>query len=214
MGDFNVVRRPYERNGSRFKPIRAGDFNSFLSDAELIDVKQGGRKFTWVSSNGLKISKLDRFLINQAFDEDWGDCTAVVGDRIFSDHCPVLLKANTVDFGPPPFRSYDHWLSLQGFKDQVKVLCDQFHPRGSADYILKAKLQNLKRGITTWRKILLPTITSKAEANKGEFLELEKQAESRSLESHEWDTWKDLKYKLLKEQRNITKDLKQKARVK
>lgn len=55
-GDFNVVRRPSERSGSRFKPIRVGDFNFFLTDTELLDVKQGGRRFTWVSWDGLKMS--------------------------------------------------------------------------------------------------------------------------------------------------------------
>lgn len=108
MGDFNVVRRPSERSGSRFKPIAAGDFNSFLSQTELQDVKQGGRRFTWVSWDGLKMSKLDRFLINKDFADDWEDATAVVADRVFSDHCPVLLKAKVVDFGPSPFRCYDH----------------------------------------------------------------------------------------------------------
>lgn len=88
IGDFNAVRRPSERCGSRFKPITTGDFNSFLLDTELIEVKQGGRRFTWVSWDGLKMSKLDRFLINRDFASEWEGATAVVGERVFSDHCP------------------------------------------------------------------------------------------------------------------------------
>lgn len=57
-------------------------------------------------------------------------------------------------------------------------------------------------------------LAASAEATKSEFLLLERQAEIRNLGAHEWDTWKQLKFKLLVEQKNITKDLKQKARVK
>lgn len=160
MGDFKVVRRPCERSGCTFKPIKAVDFNTFLSDTELLDVKQGGRRFTRVSWDGLKMRKLDRLLINKAFAEDLEDTTTVVGDRVFSNHCPVMLKANVVDFGPSPFRSYDHWLTLQGFTALVKVLWDQNPICGSLDFVLKVKFKRLKEGITTWRNASLPGLTS------------------------------------------------------
>lgn len=175
MGDFNVVRRPSERSGSRFKPIRAADFNS-LSDTTLIDVKQRARCFTWVSWDGLKMSKLDRFLINLKFTEEWEDVTVVVRDRVFSDHCPVLLKDNGIDFGPPPFRCFDYWLTMPGFTAMVKEVWVPEHFSGAADYILKEKLKGLKKGITSWRNSTHPGITSSVDAIKSKFLPLERQA--------------------------------------
>lgn len=67
MSDFNVVRRFQERSGCSFKPTRVVDFNHFISDNELLEVKQGGRRFIWVrvNSDGLEQSKLDRLLVNK-----------------------------------------------------------------------------------------------------------------------------------------------------
>lgn len=147
MGDLNVVRRPNKRNGSRFKPIAAGDFNSVLRETELQDIKQGGRRFTWVSWDGVKMSILDRFLVSAKFSDDWEDATAIVGDRVFSDHCPVTLTAKILDCGPPSFRCYDHWLRLDGFTDMVKKLWGQIQVQGQPDFVLKEKLKGLKKGI-------------------------------------------------------------------
>lgn len=49
---------------------------------------------------------------------------------------------------------------------------------------------------------------------KSDFLHLEKEAEVRDLDANEWRQWQELKLKLHKDKRNITKDLKQKERVK
>lgn len=152
LGDFNVVRRADKRNGCRFKPFNAADFNAFLRNNELQDVKQGGRRYTWVSWDGQKMSKLDRFLINKNFSDDWPDIAAVVGDRVFSDHCPVTLKAGNLDFGPCPFKLYDHWLSLHRFADVDKEAWDNQEVRGPPEFILKTKLKLLKQETIAWRK--------------------------------------------------------------
>ena len=47
MGDFNKVREASERFGSIFNDRQADIFNSFISNASLIDVPLGGYKFTW-----------------------------------------------------------------------------------------------------------------------------------------------------------------------
>lgn len=65
MGDHNVVRRPEERKECRLKPIRVADFNTFNRNNELQEENQGGRRFTWVNQDRLRMSKLDRFLFNK-----------------------------------------------------------------------------------------------------------------------------------------------------
>lgn len=49
---------------------------------------------------------------------------------------------------------------------------------------------------------------------KSAFLALERDAEIGNLDANGWRNWQDLKINFLKEQRNVTKDLKQKSRVK
>lgn len=160
------------------------------------------------------MNKLDCFFTNKDFADEWEDVTAVVGGTVFFDLCPVLLKPKVADFGPSPFRCYYHWLTLQGFQTMVKDLWDQTHLSGSTDFILKEKFKALKKGITAWRHNTQPRLAASAEATKSTFLQVERQADIRNLEIVEWDTWKELKIKFLVDQKNITKDLKQKARVK
>ncbi|GJS29223.1 hypothetical protein Tco_0489843 [Tanacetum coccineum] len=58
----------------------------------------------------MKFSKLDRFLINDTFNNLWGNLAVVALDRKPSDHCPIVLKDVDLDFGPHPFRIFDIWL--------------------------------------------------------------------------------------------------------
>ncbi|GJR75688.1 RNA-directed DNA polymerase, eukaryota, reverse transcriptase zinc-binding domain protein, partial [Tanacetum coccineum] len=66
MGDFNEVREAGERFGSHFNERHADIFNTFISNASLIDVPLGGYKFTWTDKWGSKMSKLDRFLVSKS----------------------------------------------------------------------------------------------------------------------------------------------------
>lgn len=52
------------------------------------------------------------------------------------------------------------------------------------------------------------------ESYKSDFLGLEREVESGSPDTNGWRNWQDLKIKLNKQQRIVTKDLKQKSRVK
>lgn len=181
MGVFNVVHRAQERNGCRFKPSRAVDFNLFIRTNELSEVKQGGRRFTWVSSNGEKHRKLDRVLVNTKFLQEWPDVGAVVKYQVFADHCHVLLKARSLDFGPSPFKFFDQWLTEEGFKDMLKTVWKSLSPISLADVTLREKLKAAKNRIKEWRKSNIDRVGGKMEATKEVFLVLDKQAEEREL---------------------------------
>lgn len=77
MGDFNSVRKPDERMGFIFDHRRVGDFNAFISATNLQEPHMGGRRFTWVGQGGLKLSKLDRFLVSRELLELWLDLAVV-----------------------------------------------------------------------------------------------------------------------------------------
>lgn len=59
------------------------------------------------SPGGLKLSKLDRFLVSHDLLEIYSDLIVVDLDRYFADHCPILLKTTKLDFGPTPFRFFN-----------------------------------------------------------------------------------------------------------
>ncbi|XP_071739460.1 uncharacterized protein [Rutidosis leptorrhynchoides] len=119
FGDFNSVRVESERSGSSFSSDDADFFNSFLEEANLFDLPQGGRAFTYMNTPGTKFSKLDRFLLSQESVNRISDINVTVLDRKCSDHNPVLLSIKKVDYGPIPFKFFKSWLSKNGIDDKI-----------------------------------------------------------------------------------------------
>ncbi|KAH1242381.1 hypothetical protein GmHk_07G019724 [Glycine max] len=98
--DFNSIRHREERLNSsqtRDTPPSISELNSWISDMTLEEVRSVGRRFTWCRPNGSVMSKLDRFLLSYEWLSQWPDSTQFVLERDFSDHCPILLKARTID---------------------------------------------------------------------------------------------------------------------
>ncbi|GJY94370.1 RNA-directed DNA polymerase, eukaryota, reverse transcriptase zinc-binding domain protein [Tanacetum coccineum] len=102
FGDMNAVRNEQERVGSIFNNIEADHFNSFIDATGLVDLPIGGRCFTWMNKAGTKLNKLDRFLISKDVINLLPDIRITILDRIWSDHNPILLHVDKIDFGPSP----------------------------------------------------------------------------------------------------------------
>jgi len=56
-------------------------FNSFIQSMELNDIPMIGRSFTWYSSNGAAMSRLDRVLLSNHWLELWPDSRQYILDR-------------------------------------------------------------------------------------------------------------------------------------
>ena len=110
LGDFNSIRHQDERVSSAQSvgvDPSISEFNSWISDMNLEDVRSVGRRFTWCRPNGNAMSRLDRFLLSDDWLVHWPDSTQFVLDRDYSDHCPILLKSKNIDWGPKPFKVMD-----------------------------------------------------------------------------------------------------------
>ncbi|GJS62203.1 RNA-directed DNA polymerase, eukaryota [Tanacetum coccineum] len=66
------------------------------------------------------MSKLDRFLISENLWNSHPNINAVTLDRHLSDHRPILLRESITDYGPTPFRFYNSWIEIDGFKELVE----------------------------------------------------------------------------------------------
>ncbi|GJZ71756.1 RNA-directed DNA polymerase, eukaryota [Tanacetum coccineum] len=67
FGDLNVVRNSEDRLNSQVNAKEMKEFNEFINDSRLVEIPMGGRRFTRISDDGLKFSKLDRFLMTDEF---------------------------------------------------------------------------------------------------------------------------------------------------
>ncbi|GJR04156.1 cytochrome P450 [Tanacetum coccineum] len=139
---------------SHFGTVCADFFNSFIYNAELIDLPMGGRRFTRMNKFATKLNKLDRILVSRQFTFKWKNAQLITLPRDISDHCLLLLKSHSDNFGPIPFKFFNSWL----LNDELPIVFSQSwssslmssattHPA----IILKEKLQHLKKHIRMWR---------------------------------------------------------------
>nr|KAJ0202709.1 hypothetical protein LSAT_V11C500285080 [Lactuca sativa] len=154
MGDFNEVRCKEDRFSMLVCNSSMEEFNSFIRDCELVEFNMGGRKFTWMSPDGKRLSKIDRFLVNDLFLETWTFVAVTALPRLHSDHCPIVLISDYVDFGPIPFKFFNSWLLLDGLSDVVRISWEKNLENRRYDLNLLKKLRRLKGDIKLWRNSL------------------------------------------------------------
>nr|GEW69932.1 RNA-directed DNA polymerase, eukaryota [Tanacetum cinerariifolium] len=130
MGDFNEVRRKEEHWGCTFNAYGARLFNSFISNAGLVDLQLEGFSFTWSNPSASKMSKLDRFLVTDGLISLFPHISAVCLDRHLSNHRPILIREVITDYGATPFPRTDYMNLLLEAKSA-----------DARDYIQKAKIQ-------------------------------------------------------------------------
>ncbi|KAJ0443306.1 putative RNA-directed DNA polymerase [Helianthus annuus] len=213
LGDFNDVRYPEERLNSEFVTTNAEAFNTFILSAGLQEYDMGGAKFTYVSDNGEKLSKLDRVLVCIGFIENWPGAALTALERCFSDHRPLLLSAIPADFGHVPFRFYNSWLDWNGFVPFVLGKCEQFYFNGPADLGLATKLRWLKNRIKEWVAAEKRNIEGSYSTWKARVAELELLAEERILQQSELDQRLEYKQLMLEVERQKQADSRQKSRA-
>ncbi|XP_021979140.1 uncharacterized protein LOC110875250 [Helianthus annuus] len=161
MGDFNEVRMESERVNSRFDRNLAEVFNNFIENTGLFEYSMVGGNFTFFSGHEeVKMSKLDRYLVNESFLTEWPKTILEVHKRSLSDHCPVSLSCLSADFSPIPFRFFNSWVGESKLDELVNSKLDGLVPWGRWDKAVLGILKDLKDGIRKWR------LEKKVEENK------------------------------------------------
>lgn len=82
------------------------------------------------------MSRLDRVLVSREWLNLWSTCKRYVQTRQVLDHCAIIVKSTSVDWGPRAFRTLD-----TRFVDLVKSKWNSYSPGGEG--MVKCK-ENLK----------------------------------------------------------------------
>ncbi|KAL5180906.1 Exocyst complex component SEC6 [Glycine soja] len=217
LGDFNSIRYHHERVSSCQTEGNSSsmvEFNSWISDMALEEVRSIGRNFTWYRPNGSVMRKLDRFFLSDNWLDHWPDTTQFVLDRDFSDHCPILLRSKIIDWGPKPFKIMDWWMQDKGFQDMVALKWNNYHPNGWGGYALKQKVKFIKDCIRQWSYSNGVITAKKIQDLKKELNALEVGINDRILSPAEVELKKSLQEQLWYAANAYESMLRQKARVK
>ncbi|KAL5154595.1 Transposon TX1 uncharacterized protein [Glycine soja] len=153
MGDFNSIRSQDERlslSQRSADTLGISEFNQWISDMDLQEIKCAGCSFTWIRPNGSVKSRLDRFLVSDQWLLSWPDSCQYNLPRDFSDHCPIIMQTKKVDWGPKLFRVVDWWIHQKGYHSMVREAWNSDQQGGWGGIVLKNKLRNLKMAIKHW----------------------------------------------------------------
>ncbi|GKA96117.1 putative RNA-directed DNA polymerase, eukaryota, reverse transcriptase zinc-binding domain protein [Tanacetum coccineum] len=93
-------------------------------------------------------------MVSPEFFDLWKDAHVKVLCRSFSNHCPILLKVESFNFIPKPFRVFDKWIGNSDFNALISDSWNQTLPLSSpsfsSDILLKNKLKRLRLAIKSW----------------------------------------------------------------
>ncbi|OMP03932.1 reverse transcriptase [Corchorus capsularis] len=147
-GDFNAVLHTKERQGRDENSLGTRSFTDFTNDLQLIDMPLLGAKFTWGSNREIpSFSRLDRFLVSTEVLISFPDIKQKLKPKSLSDHNPVLLFVENVNWGPKLFKFFNHWFEMEGFQEMVANAWDN---NSGGDLFQRFRL--LKPKIKEWYK--------------------------------------------------------------
>ncbi|GKV27391.1 hypothetical protein SLEP1_g36564 [Rubroshorea leprosula] len=202
-GDFNVVRKVEERAGSREITREMREFDDFILNTGLIDLPLAGRKYTWYNSNGQYMSRIDRFLMSEEWILNWSDVKQWGLSRSVSDHCPILLKNESIDWGPKPFKFFNAWLDQPGCKEIITEVWNSTKVMGWNGYILKEKLKRTKNKLKQWSRNAISEVDRKVKEAEKEIAAIDEKGEKGQLSPQDveqrknyfLELWKNIKIK-------------------
>lgn len=198
VGDFNSIRCEEERRGSgsfsRMNEMRM--FNTRINQLNLIDIPLERRKYTWYKDNGKSSSRLDRFLLSAQWVAKWPNLSQIGIKRRVSDHVAILLRDETVDWGPKPFKFVNGWMKEEGFKKVVTEAWANGEQVGWKGYIIKEKFKSVKEKIKEWQKENVESLVWRIERKEDELNAFDVKMEKSELDESDLldrkKTWDEL----------------------
>jgi endonuclease/exonuclease/phosphatase family metal-dependent hydrolase len=96
VGDFNLIRRPIDRNKARGNMQDMPSLNAAISNQCLEKLKLSENKFTWTNKQSSPLlEKLDWFFVTPSWLANYPGSAVSTLSRDVSDHSPCLISVST-----------------------------------------------------------------------------------------------------------------------
>lgn len=116
-----------------------------------MEVPLSNGRFTWsrMGSDSTH-SLLDRFFISKEWDIQFSNPRVVRGERVTSNHFPILIEAGGLIWCPNPFRFFNSWLKEKECLSLIETKLSKDTSCGWIDFSIFSKLRNLKSSLKQW----------------------------------------------------------------
>ncbi|KAK8614786.1 hypothetical protein V6N13_068577 [Hibiscus sabdariffa] len=109
-GDFNIVHTLDEKKGVAVNRSAMATFSNFIENLFLMDPPLHGGAFTWSNLREFpSLGRLDIFLISSDLLLKWPNAIQRLLPKNLSDHNPIAISCCDPNWGPKPFKWFDHW---------------------------------------------------------------------------------------------------------
>ncbi|EOX97175.1 Uncharacterized protein TCM_006266 [Theobroma cacao] len=132
-------------------PCEMDQFKNFVEEMGLMDLPMQGGRFTYRNFREEEaFSRLDRFLVSGELVDKVGQIIQKRLPASLSDHNPILLGEVAMDWGPKPFKFFNHWLEEKSFssmflkKEKVAKVRELY---GKFKVLNEAKAKELERAL-------------------------------------------------------------------
>lgn len=103
-----------------------------------------------VNATGDSTSRLDRFLTIEGLIEKWSINGQFMDNKVISDHCPMMIGASHLDWGPKTFKFFSMWIDHPNFLPLVEETGSSTNINGKKLFVFKEKLKLLKSKLKLW----------------------------------------------------------------
>ncbi|GKV06313.1 hypothetical protein SLEP1_g18214 [Rubroshorea leprosula] len=165
---WDELRNMITEEGGRW--LIAGDFNA----VRCLEERRGR------TGESLDMREFDAFILSA------GLIDFKMGlKRNISDHCAIVLKSRTTDWGPKPFRVLDAWLLHPDFKKIIEEKWKAMEVDGFAGYKCKQKLKGLKEFLKGWNRNVFGDMEAQYEQALKQIEQIDMKNEELDLEEFE-----------------------------
>ncbi|GLT38047.1 hypothetical protein SLA2020_238060 [Shorea laevis] len=149
------------------------------------------------------MSRIDRYLLSKEWLMKWSDVKQWGLRKKVSDHCPIMLKNERIDWGPKLFRFFDVWLEQSGCKEMISHVWRSTMIKGWKGFVLKEKLKRTKQALKEWSGSSMVDVDCKINEAEREITAIDKRGEDAKLSTEDsekrrnsfLDLWSNLKIK-------------------
>ena len=152
VGDFNLIRRPEDRNKEGGDIQEMYLFNEAINSLGLIEIPLHGRKYTWTNKQTEPLlERLDWFFSSASWTLSYPNTAAKTLLMETSDHWPCVIEISTSIPRAQVFRFENCWLMIDSFLPTAQQ--NWSIPTAATDSAknITAKFKNLRRILRTWK---------------------------------------------------------------